>query len=149
LQRFVVNHIALGDLERSTGALSLNGKQLETIRAPNQGGAPGWSFTRKPVVVKLTDDIRRDGFSIGASVGYARCPNRRDVDQRQKMRTSHLGAGRSAGFDVAPRTQHPSVGGRRLRNRGCRRCGGGDQVHPPPSPNPPIPMAISCNLIPN
>lgn len=59
----------------TSGGVTLDGQELERFRAPNQGGAKGWSLALKPVVVEITENIRRNGFTIGASVGYARSSN--------------------------------------------------------------------------
>lgn len=56
-------------------SISLDGKVVETVRAPDNGGAPGWSYSAKPVVVKITNEVRKSGFTIAANVGYARSSN--------------------------------------------------------------------------
>jgi hypothetical protein len=55
--------------------VTLNGKEVERVRAPNQGGAPGWSYSPKPVVIPITDEVRKNGFVVSASVDYARSTN--------------------------------------------------------------------------
>jgi hypothetical protein len=56
-------------------AISLNNKVIEDYRAPDQGGAAGWSYSPKPVVIDITDDIKKNGFSVTATVGYRRSSN--------------------------------------------------------------------------
>lgn len=59
----------------TNGGVVLNGETVESFRAPDQGGAQGWTQSLKPVVVTITDAIRRNGFHISANVGYARSSN--------------------------------------------------------------------------
>lgn len=56
-------------------AVILNGKSIDQFRAPDQGGAPGWSYSPQPVEIEITDDIKKNGFSLTATVGYARSSN--------------------------------------------------------------------------
>lgn len=60
-------------------AVSLGDKVIDTFRAPDQGGAPGWSYSPKPVEIEITDDIKKNGFSLTATVGYARSSNSEGV----------------------------------------------------------------------
>ncbi len=53
------------------GDVRLNNEKIETFRAPDSNGAPGWSFSPKPVVVTITDEIRANGFSVSVFLGYA------------------------------------------------------------------------------
>lgn len=59
----------------SSVAVTLDGKEIDRVRAPDQGGAPGWNHSPKPVVVAITDDVRRNGFVVSVSVGYSRSTN--------------------------------------------------------------------------
>jgi hypothetical protein len=54
------------------GTVRLNEEKIETVRAPDGNGGPGWSFSPKPVVVTITDEIRENGFAVSAYLGYAR-----------------------------------------------------------------------------
>jgi hypothetical protein len=56
-------------------AVILNGKSIDQFRAPDQGGAPGWSYSPEPVEIEITDDIKKNGFSLTATIGYARSSN--------------------------------------------------------------------------
>jgi hypothetical protein len=60
-------------------AISLNNKVIDEFRAPDQGGAPGWSYSPKPVEIDVTDEIKKNGFSLTASVGYGRSSNSEGV----------------------------------------------------------------------
>lgn len=60
-------------------AVSLNDKVIDQFRAPDQGGAPGWSYSPVPVEIEITDDIKKNGFSLTATVGYARSSNSEGV----------------------------------------------------------------------
>ncbi|MGB5100346.1 MAG: discoidin domain-containing protein [Methanothrix sp.] len=60
-------------------AVSLNDKVIDQFRAPDQGGAPGWSYSPEPVEIDVTDEIKKNGFSLTATVGYARSSNSEGV----------------------------------------------------------------------
>ncbi|MDQ1262873.1 MAG: chitinase, partial [Euryarchaeota archaeon] len=60
-------------------AVSLNNKVIDQFRAADQGGAPGWSYSPEPVEIEITDDIKKNGFSLTATVGYARSSNSEGV----------------------------------------------------------------------
>jgi hypothetical protein len=62
--------------------ISLNGKEIEKVRAPYQGGAPGWSYSPKPIEIDITDDIKKNGFTLSADVGYARSEDAEGVSLR-------------------------------------------------------------------
>jgi hypothetical protein len=63
----------------TSATVSVNGKQIEYVRAPDQGGAPGWTYTAKPVVIDITDDVRRNGFVVLGTVLYSRSSNAEGV----------------------------------------------------------------------
>jgi hypothetical protein len=57
----------------------LNGVVVESERAPDNFGAAGWTHACKPIIVTITNEIKTNGFSISASVDYARSSNAEDA----------------------------------------------------------------------
>lgn len=63
----------------TTAAVSVGDKTVESVRAPDKDGSPGWTHTMAPVTVKVTEDIGKNGLRIAANVGYARSSNAEDT----------------------------------------------------------------------
>jgi hypothetical protein len=61
-------------------SIKVNGKVIDEVRAPDQGGAPGWSYKAVPVVVPITDDVRENGLEVVGNVGYRRSSNTEGVE---------------------------------------------------------------------
>lgn len=60
-------------------SVQVNGVTVESGRAPDNGGQAGWTHSANPVAITITDEIKTNGFSVGAGVGYARSSNAEDV----------------------------------------------------------------------